>query len=121
MSTTTTIPVKVNRVSSVLDKLNSGILGNSAMSPSVPISLSLTDGGIEADGKKFQLPIGLQRRLSGLDIKTLLGKYKGLLLFLKSGNSWQRLGDKDVIELSDDSTLKTERPVVRTAPRYNAD
>jgi hypothetical protein len=103
------------------DNVNVEVMEGSALFPLVPIKLCLTDGEIEADGKKFRLPIGVQRRLSGTDIKALLGKYRGLLLFLKNGKSWQRLRDKDVVELSNDSTLKTERPVVRTAPRFSSD
>jgi hypothetical protein len=121
MNTTTIVPVNVTRVGSLPNKMTNGLLESSVLSHPAPITLRLTDGEIEADGTKFRLPIGLQRHLSGSDIKALLGKYRGLLLFLKNGKSWQRLGDRDVVELNDDSKLKTERPIVRTAPKFSAD
>lgn len=85
------------------------------------IRLCLTNGQLDIDGEKVSVPVGVGRSLTGRAVKALCKKYKGLLLFLKSGKSWQRIGDKDVVEIADESQFRTERPAVRTARSYHRD
>lgn len=85
------------------------------------LKLCLVDGELEVDGQKIRVPVGIGKYLTGSGIKALCQKYKGLLLFFRTGENWQRVGDNEVLELTDDTKLKTERPVVRTAPRFHAD
>lgn len=85
------------------------------------IRLCLTDGQLDIDGQKVNVPVGIGRHLTGRGIKALCRKYKNLLLFVKNGKSWQRIGDRDVVEITDDPEFKTQRPVVRTAASYHRD
>lgn len=106
----------------LLAKAGAGTLESPRSCSAPTIHLFLTNGQVEIDGENVRLPVGLPNRLTGLQLKALSGKYKGMLLFWKKGDSWQRLGDNDVIETTtDDIRLKTQQPVVRTAPRFHRD
>lgn len=85
------------------------------------LTLTLSSGELEIDGQRSRIPAGVGRFLTGAQLKAMFAKYAGLLLFFKSGEAWQRVADQDLVELREDTALKTERPMVRTSPRFSRD
>lgn len=62
--------------------------------------IELRDGrSIIVDGKKVEIPFGVQKRLTVGAVKKLAGSYSGSLMLEKKGNSSVRLRDDEIIEL----------------------
>jgi hypothetical protein len=72
---------------------------------------------ITYSGKRVQVLPGV-KRASGAAVKRLLGIYKRAVLFLKEGESWNRIDDKEIVDLYENREAKAE---FSSVPRLSRD
>lgn len=88
--------------------------------PSCP-SLRLTDEAyITINQQMIPLPAGVNGRITGGAIKRLGQIYRGEILLVDDGDGWRAVGEKETVDLNR-GRFRTERPVVRSGPRYTTD
>jgi len=87
--------------------------GNSAID--IPqIMLSLFEGSVKVNGRKINLPVGISGSMTGVEFKRFAGAYRGDALFIKEGNSMQRVKDGQSVEIVAGNEFKV-------VPRYRGD
>lgn len=87
------------------------------------IKVSLFEGSIKVNGKDLSLPIGTSGRMTGAEFKKFAGIYQGDALFVRDGNSMQRVRDSQAVEITADSvfTHEREKREFTTVTRYRGD
>jgi hypothetical protein len=72
---------------------------------------------IAYSGKNITVLPGV-RRATGAALKTMLGIYRRMVLFLKEGENWRRIDDNQVVDLSANREAKAE---FNSVPRVSRD
>ena len=80
------------------------------------------------DNKEVEIPPEVKRRMTVAALKVLAEIYRGLVVFVQTGNGWKRLKDSDVIDLegkpafqSKKEVLPETRPKFRSTPGFRLD
>ncbi len=95
----------------------------------------LPDLGLRSDkffvmnGKKINLPVGVDTALTVAEIKQVSKVYRGMVVFVKNGNGWEQVRDNQKISLDQPQRLETRKPPkpdpviqeFRSVQHYNTD
>ncbi|MFB0562983.1 MAG: hypothetical protein ACETWM_17430 [Candidatus Lokiarchaeia archaeon] len=79
------------------------------------------------NGKEVDIPTEVKRRMTVAALKVLAEIYRGLAVFIETGNGWQRLRDSDVIDIEAKPAFQAKevvpenRPKFRTTPGFRHD
>lgn len=73
---------------------------------------------IVVNEKKVRVLPGVRKVTAGA-LKVLAGIYRGMVLFVRSGDNWQRVQDSHEIDLGNSDRFETRE--VRTVARFNRD
>jgi hypothetical protein len=96
---------------------------------------TLPDLGLRSDkffvmnGKKINLPVGVDSNLTAAEVKEVAKVYRGMVVFAMNGNGWEQVRDNEKISLDQPQRLETREPPkpdpviheFRAAPHYNTD
>lgn len=79
------------------------------------------------NGKEVDIPPEVKRRMTVAALKVMAEIYRGLAVFIETGNGWQRLRDSDVIDIEAKPAFQAKevapenRPKFRTTPGFRHD
>jgi hypothetical protein len=81
------------------------------------------------NGKKINLPVGVDANLTAAQVKQVAKVYRGMVVFAKNGNGWEQVRDNEKIDLNQPHKFETREPPkpdpviqeFRSVQHYNTD
>jgi hypothetical protein len=67
---------------------------------------------VVVDNKEIQVPPEVKRKMTVAALKILAEIYRGLVVFMQTGNGWKKMRDSDVIEMEGDKNFQSRKEVV---------